>query len=410
MDILVEELDGSLWVAAVEKGRIDDLEVDPGNEEVRWGSIYYGRVERIDKALDAAFIDLDGENTGLLNGADIRILNKNGSVKKGGNEPLGQLLKAGQMVVVQAKSGYQLRPDDEDRPESDKHPKVSMDITIPGRYMVFAPFSSANRLSGRIRDKKLRRQMNRMLETIDTLKGFILRAAAANTQTDILIREGEILQSIWEQVQEHFTGEQAQLIMLGPGAVQRTLSDNADRRINRIEIVTMEQYQEVEEWCEIYAPDLVTKIRPVELDDPEAALGLFDARDILDQVEELFHPYALLTGGANIIIQETSALTAIDVNRGSHKGSNLDINLSAAEEAARQLRLRNLGGIIVIDFLKMKTKTEQGQLIARLEHLFNNDPCTVQIHGITPLGLIELTRKRRTPPLQDSFDGALDGA
>ena len=112
--------------------------------------------------------------------------------------------------------------------------------------------------------------------------------------------------------------------MEGPDAVQRTLSDQAGKVISAIEVVTMERYQEVEEWCEIYAPDLVTKVKPVEMEDQELDLALFDYRDVLDQIEDLFQIYILMKGGGNLIIQETAALYAIDINRGGDIRSKLD--------------------------------------------------------------------------------------
>jgi len=131
-------------------------------------------------------------------------------------------------------------------------------------------------------------------------------------------------------------------------------------------------------------------------------------RDVLDDVEYLFQPYVILKNTGNIIIQETAALTAIDVNRGGDKRSNLNINLEAAIEIGRQVRLRNLGGIIMVDFLKMENKKEKESLISALKDIAALDPCTLQVHGLTALGLVELTRKRRTPALQDRFDSALD--
>jgi Rne/Rng family ribonuclease len=164
----------------------------------------------------------------------------------------------------------------------------------------------------------------------------------------------------------------------------------------------------VEEWCEIYAPDLVTKIKPVELPDQELDLGLFDFNGVLDPIEDLFQPYVLMKGGGNIIIQETAALCAIDINRGSDTRSNLTINLEAIKEVSRQIRLRNLGGIIVVDFLRMKGKKEKEAFMKALDEIVVSDPCTVQIHGMTNVGLIELTRKRRTPALQDRLELGLE--
>lgn len=403
MDILIEELEESLWAAALQDGLLIGLEADPSLEEVRWGSIYWARIKSIDKALDAVFLDLDGFNTGILYNNDARITESSGKIVKGGEKPIGKIFQPGDMVAVQAKSAYLAAADDDYARRETKTPQMSMDITLPGRYMVFCPMVCENRISRRIRDKKMRVRLRKMLDEIDSLQGFILRMAAANTQTDVLLREGKIMQAMWKDISRHFDGQEAGLIALGPDAIERTLSDQAGRRIDRIEVVTMEHYKHVEEWCSIFAPDLVTKIQPVEIKHAEDDLALFHERDIIGQIESLFQSYTLLPGGGNLIIQNAAALTAIDVNQGGDKDSRLGINIQAAKEIARQLRLRNCGGIIVVDFLKMKDKAAEKKLIAALEDAVNEDPCTIQIHGFTKLGLLEMTRKRRTPPLQDRF-------
>lgn len=405
VDILIEEMDDSLWGAALEDGRLTGLEVDPALEEVRWGSVYWARVFRIDASLDAAFVDLDGENKGLLNCADVYLRNEDGTITRGGGVAIGKLLRPGQMIAVQAKGGYLPKAEDDDNLHSeDKIPTVSMNIALNGRYLIYTPMAPENRVSQRIRDKKLRADLMKMLESLDAVRGMILRAAAAHTQTDILIRESRILKSIWEQLQPHFTGEESGLIMEGPDSLQRLLSDFSGKQIERIEVVTMDHYQQVEEWCEVFAPDLMTKIAPVEVKDPESGLALYEHRDLMGQIEDLFQPYALLEHGGTLTIEQTAALIAIDVNTSADKRGKLATNIEAAAEIARQVRVRNLGGMIVIDFLKMKSKDEQAALLKAFEDFTMDDPCTVQIHGITPLGLMEITRARRTPPLHDRFE------
>ncbi|NCT40482.1 MAG: ribonuclease E [Alphaproteobacteria bacterium] len=408
MDILIEEEEGRIWVAALKNGRLDGLEVEPTHEEVRWGSIYWARVKSIDAALDAAFLDLDGFNTGILYNNDTRRTNEDGRVVKGGASAIGKSYKAGDMIAVQAKSAYIPKDYDDYARAETKTPQMSMDITLPGRYLIYCPMMEINRVSTRIRDKKMRKQLLKMQDELEDINGCILRLAAANTQTDVLMREGKILYSAWSEMQEYMNGSDPGLIALGPDAIQRTLSDQAAQRIERIEVVTMEHFEEVEEWCGIFAPDLVTKIAPIELANAEEDLALFHERDILGQIEDLFQSYCVLPSGGSVIMQGTAALTAVDVNKGSDKDSKLGTNVEAAKEIARQLRLRNCGGIIVIDFLKMNSKKEQGKLIAALEEAINDDPCTVQIHGLTNLGLIEMTRKRRTPPLDERFIGKFE--
>ncbi|MAI61418.1 MAG: ribonuclease E [Micavibrio sp. TMED27] len=407
MDILIEEQEGSLWVAALQNGRLEGLEVDPAHEEVRWGSIYWAKVTSINKALDAAFLDLDGYNTGILYNRDTRWKKEDGSIEKGGRESIAKHLKAGDMVPVQAKSAYIMNEDDDFLSAENKTLQMSMDITLPGRHLIFANSLTKNKISQRIRDKKLRQQLDSMINEIEDIQSCILRSSAANTQSDVLIREGKILKTAWEEISNYFEGSEPSLIALGPDAMQRTLSDQADQQIDRIEVVTMDHFNTVEEWASIFAPDLVTKITPLELDNAEEDLALFHYRDIIGQIEALFQSYVLMPSGGSLIIQNTSALTAIDINKGSSKSSNLNLNIEAAKEITRQMRLRNSGGIVIADLLKMPNKKDQNRFLKALEDEVNKDPCTVQIHGISGLGLLEITRKRRTPPLEERFDGIL---
>jgi Rne/Rng family ribonuclease len=394
-------------VAALKDGKLEGLEVDPAGEEVRWGSIYWAKITGVNAALDALYLDLDGKNTGILYNSDTRWIDKDGKSHKGGAEAIGKRCKPGQFLAVQAKSAYLPRAEDDYTALESKTPQMSMDITLPGRFLIYAGMMRENRISARIRNKKLRTQLMKMLDVFEDVNGCILRSAAAGTQTDMLRREGKILKGAWEDIQTHFTGGTPKRIALGPDALQRTLSDQAAQHIERIEIVTLDHFNQVEDWCSVFAPDLMTKVQPVEIKNAAEDLALFHYRDIIGQIEDLFQPYALLRGGGNIIIQGTAALTAIDVNKGGAKGSNLAVNLEAAREIARQIRLRNCGGILLVDFLKFQNKTDESKVIAALEAGVNDDPCTVQIHGPTKLGLVEMTRKRRTPPLEDRFEGDL---
>jgi Rne/Rng family ribonuclease len=410
LEILIEELHGSLWVAALEKGRLQGLEVDPVTEEVRWGSIYWAKVARIDASLDAAFLNLDGNNIGILYNSDVKVKVKGqkGVYKKGGDVAIGKVLRPGQMIAVQAKAGF--LPKDASEPHSkaeNKGPRMSMNISLPGRYVIFTPFEHENRVSRRISDKKVRKQLMAMLDDMKECEGCILRNASAGAQTDVLMREARIHREVWGQIQKFFEGDTPSLIMLGPDAIQRSISDHAGSLISTVELTTMDRYQETEEWCEIYAPDLVTKVTPVELPDPDLELGLFAYRDIIGQIEDLFQPYVLLPGGGSIIIQETAALTAIDVNTGADNRGHFAVNIEAAQEIAKQIRLRNLGGAIVIDFLKSKDKDDEARLKKALQVAADEDPCTVQIHGLTRLGMMEMTRSRRTPALLERFESAV---
>ena len=407
MDILIEETRGSVCVAAIQNGRVQGLEVDPISEEVRWGSIYWAKVKSIDAALDAVFLDLDGQNTGILYNTDVRVREKDGTITKGGSTAIGKRFRTGAMIVVQAKSSYIPRADGEYLSGESKIARMSMDITLPGRYLIYTAMVDDNKISARIRDKKLRKILEKMMDSMEDIHGCILRAAAANTQTEMLVREGQILQGAWKDMKKLFKGKDPALIALGPEAIQRTLSDQAGQTIDSIEVVTLEHLNRAEEWCAVFAPDLVTKIMPIEMDNAEEDLALFYYRDVMDQIGDLFRPYAMLPGGGSLITQSMAALTAIDVNKGADKRSHLAVNIEAAAEIARQLPLRNIGGIVVVDFLKFHNKKEEAEVLKALDTAVGLDPCTVQIHGKTALGLVEITRNRRTPPLHERFEGGL---
>lgn len=395
LDIVVEDLNGSLWVAAFEKNRIASLEIDPYAEIVRWGSVYWAKVTRIDKALNAAFVDMGYDLVGMLPASEIP------GLKKG--TPIGKKLRSGQMVMVQVKTARQPEENEngvDDRPDSAKASKVSMDIALQGRFLIYTPLSPGNRISRRIRDPQTRKQLMAMSKSIKVVNGCILRASAAHTQTEQLIREAKIQRAIWDSLQMFTSDADPALLMLGPDALQRVLADFATSRIGAIQIADDERGEEANNWCDLYAPELMQKLESRQVTGTRNGMGLMEAHDLLGQIEGLVKPYAIMSNAGTLLIQETALGTTIDVNVPA--GINLAAaNHEAAEEIARQIRLRNLGGIILIDFAGPKDAGTQRRLTAQLQKAFDLDPCTVELHGVTKTGLFEVTRHRRTPSLMD---------
>lgn len=405
LTIHIDELESGLWAVAVDNGRIVGLEIDPPFEGIRWGAVYRAKVKTVDTRLNAVWLDLDGMNTGLMFLGDAR-------TKKGEKpqvDSIAKLFSAGDMVNVQVKVDAFGEAGDSERFNDSKFPRLSMDITLPGRYLIYSPILQENKVSRRVTDKQTRGQMLEMLSEMEDIQGCILRAAAQHTQTAILTREGRFLKELWDAMQPYLDGSTPALIMDGPNALKRILSDHAGDTIDRIEVVILEHLTVAEEWCSAFAPDLMTKIEPVELADATEDLSLIDDRDLLGQIEDLSDAYAVLPDGANLIIQETAALTAIDVNRGASRAPSHEINRQAAIEVARQIRLRNLGGIIIVDFLKVKGDGKAEKIfLDTLRNETGEDPCTVQVHGLTRLGLVELTRNRRTAPLRERMDKVME--
>ena len=392
MDILIENVEGSLWAAAVKDKRLYGIEIDPAMEGIRWGAIHWASVERFDTRMDVAFLDLGHGEQGIINGKDIRPRGTK-------DEAIQKKLRPGQMILVQAKTTtLPLDLHSDWTPEEHKLAKMSMDIAIPGRYMIYLPLAMEKKISSRIKDKAVRSRMLKMLDKVEEIDGCILRSAAANVQTDVLVRESRILKNIWIQLQDFKRGEVPSLIMEGPDAMQRLGSDLANEQVEEIITDDSELVEDIENWCDLYAPDLMAKIRIVENESGQAN-SLIDAYDMISEVESLIQPYVILPSGGNIIIQQTNALTAIDVNLGTGK-SKTEVNIEAARETVRQLRLRNIGGAIVIDFINMREKKIKDDIIKILKEETLQDPCTVDVHNFTNLGFVELTRARRTPPLE----------
>jgi ribonuclease G len=389
LDILVEDLNGSLWVAAIQKNTITALEIDPDIELIRWGSVYQAKVMRIDASLNAAFVDLGHEMVGMLPASEIP------GLKKG--EKIGKTLRNGQYVLVQVKTPQQ--PDDAEN-ISTKASKVSMDIALQGRFLIYTPLSPGNRVSRRIRDTQVRKQLLAMVKDIKEVNGCILRASAANTQTDILMREAKIQKAIWESLLEFTKDQEAALLMLGPDALQRVLADFATSQIASIQIADNERLEEADNWCDLYAPEIMSKIESRKITGTRQGMGLLESHDLLGQIEGLLRPYVVLPSGGTLIIQETALGTMIDVNSGAARNI-ANVNNEAAAEIARQIRLRNIGGIILVDFAGTQSTDEQKRLSIALHKSFDDDPCTVELHGITKLGLYEISRHRRTPTLMD---------
>ncbi len=411
-DILIEELNGVLWVAAVENNKFEAIDLDPQVEDVRWGSLYWAKVTKIDNYLNAAFVDLDGEAVGLLHAKDVWLEDDNGEWSANKGKRIGQVVKGGDMLILQVKDAQLASAplDNDDLPSEAKASKVSMDISLQGRFMIHTPLVKGNRISARINDKKTRDTLSVMMDNLKDTNGLILRASAAHCQTEVLIREGQILQKLWSDLQTFERDDEAGLIWAGPDAIHRVLANQASQQIRHIEVSTMENFGRVEAWALEYAPDLVTKVKAADPPSNVAKLrsgepnyedlGLFDWYDLVDQLNALFMEYVIMNNGAVIIIQETALGTTIDINTGGAK-SSARVNYDAMGEIARQIRLRNLGGMIIIDPAGIIKGKDKKDLEKALKTAIAKDPVTVACHGFTKMGLIECSRARRAPSLND---------
>lgn len=378
LEILVDRAGVLTRAAVLRDGRLTDLAIDRADRPSLVGSVFRGVVERIVPGLDGAFVDLGTGKPGLLSAADAR-------GPKGRVERIGTLLRAGEPVLVQVKADA----------SGAKGPTLTMDIALAGRFLVHAPKARGISVSRRLAQGAERGELLRRIETAASRDGWIVRAAAANAHPELLAREADALAGLWRSIERAAPGSAAALLQGGPDAATRTLLDHAAVAPDAILVDGPEPLATLRTFCDGQAPDLAAVLTA-----HRGQPGLFELRDLDTAIAGLAVPRVPLDHGGSLVIERTEALTAVDVNAGE-RGNPLAVNLEAAAEVARQLRLRNLGGIVVVDFVSMKGRGDGERLLAALSGAVADDPAQTQVYGLSRLGLVELTRARRGVPLAE---------
>ncbi|WP_448191021.1 ribonuclease E/G [Azospirillum sp. sgz301742] len=368
-EVLVDRLGPLMRAAVLTGGRLTDLYIDNAERPSLLGSVFLGRVERIATGLDAAFVELGTGKPGLLGVADAR-------GPKGRVERIGTLLRTGQPVLVQVKADA----------VGAKGPTLTMDVTLPGRFLVHAPLARGIAVSKRLVQGPARTELVRRLEAVVLGEGWIARSGAATAAPDVLAAEAEALVLAWRAVQQAATSAPA-LLRHGPDAAQRALIEHGSP--TRIVAEGKSHAAALADWCAEFAADLADRVEAYT-----ASPGLFEMRDLDEEIDTLLGPRVPLSAGGSLVIERTEALTVVDVNAGE-RGNALDVNLEAAREIARQLRLRNVGGIVVVDFVNMKGRGDAERLLNALSAAVADDPAQTQVYGLSKLGLVEMTRARR---------------
>lgn len=383
LEILIDR-DGPLTRAAVlSDGLLTDLYIDHRDRPSLLGAIFLGRVERIATGLDGAFIDLGSGLSGLLGGADTR--GPQGR-PRGKGERIGSLLRAGQPVLVQVKAD----------PTGTKGPSLTMDVTLPGRFLVHAPFGRDMAISKRLAEGPVRSELTRRIRQLVSGGGWVVRAGAANAPDSLLAAESEALHLQWRDIRDAAgTGPAPVLLASGPDAAIRSLIEHGGGASpDRILVDDDALARRLADWSAERAPDLETVI--ARHDRREGRL--FERHDLDGTIHRLLDRRVPLSAGGSLVIDPTEALTVIDVNAGE-RGNPLDANLEAATEIARQLRLRNVGGIVVVDFVNMRNRGDAERVLTALSRAVENDPAQTHVYGMSKLGLVEMTRARRGTPL-----------
>ncbi|CAO3404831.1 ribonuclease E/G [Azospirillum palustre] len=402
LELLVDR-DGPLTRAAVlTDGRLTDLHIDHAGRPSLLGAIILGRVERIATGLNGAFVDLGNGLSGLLPAADVRrpILDDDSPQSRphrpGAKQaPIGALLRTGQPVLVQVKADA----------AGAKGPSLTMDITLPGRFLVHAPLGRDIAVSKRLGSGPERATLARRIEQLATGAGWIVRAGAAQVSDALLAAESEALHLQWRAIRDDArAGSAPRLLHPGPDAPTRALIEQGAAApaailvddpppADGIRIGDGPLLSSLRDWCGHHAPDLLPR-----LGGHTDAQRLFDLHDLDSAITGLLDGRVPLPLGGSLVIERTEALTVVDVNAGE-RGNPLDVNLDAAAEIARQLRLRNVGGIVVVDFVNMRSRGDAERVLVALSQAVESDPVQTQVYGMSKLGLVELTRARRGTPL-----------
>jgi ribonuclease E len=377
------------------------------------GNIYLGRVQNVLPGMEAAFVDIGTPKNAVLYRGDLRFddddverpASDDGAKPTRGrlggaasDARIEQLLRTGQSIICQVTKN----------PIGTKGARLTQEVSLPGRFVVLIPDSETYGISKRLGDEE-RRRLRKILDDIRPAgHGLIVRTAAEGASAEELGRDVGRLLRQWEQVQQQARASRApQLLYREPDLAVRVIREEFNRDYRGVVIDDRKLYDEVKDYVTSITPELADR---VELVDPsEEPLPLFERFRVHEQVHKALDRKVWLPSGGSIIIERTEALTVIDVNTGKNVGSsNLEEtvfrnNLEAAEEIARQLRLRDIGGIIVIDFIDMEILGNRAEVIRTFREALARDKTRSQVFDISELGLVEMTRKRISEGLVESY-------
>ncbi|MDI6824602.1 MAG: Rne/Rng family ribonuclease [Bacillota bacterium] len=387
--------------AVLEDGKVVELYVERPLVHRAAGNIYLGRVENVLPGMQAAFVNIGLERNAFLyvDDADAVIDAEEGNgrrrVRRHRRRPgITELLQEGQSIAVQVVK----------EPLGTKGARVTTHITLPGRYLVLMPNLDYVGVSRRIAEAAERERLRRIARTIKPAgAGIIVRTVAEGQSEEDLVRDRDFLVRIWDRLRERArTSEPPALLHRDLGLVFRLVRDQFTEDVDRLVVDDREQYDRILELLEAYSPELKKRVHFHRRNTGSA----FEAYDLDREIELALRRKVWLPSGGYLVIDQTEAFCIIDVNTGKYVGETsleetvLRTNLEAAVEIARQLRLRDIGGIIVIDFIDMERASHRQKVLAALEEALRKDRTRTTVLGFTQLGLVEMTRKKVRPGLE----------
>ena len=389
-EILINVTPQETRVAVLTAGVVQELLIERTASRGLVGNIYMGRVARVLPGMQSAFIEIGLERAAFLHVADIWEHRRPG--QGNGTEPIKpieKILAEGQPVMVQVVKD----------PIGTKGARLSTQISVAGRMLVYLPQESHIGISQRIEDetgRNLLREKVKDLLPADEEGGFIIRTLAEGASDEELRSDIEYLRHLWADIRELSLGAQPpKLLYQDLSLAQRVLRDMVTESTEHVMVDSRENFQKLVAFAETYMPKLRGKIEHYIGERP-----LFDLYNVEPEIERALSRRVDLKSGGYLIIDQTEAMTTVDVNTGGFVGQrNFDdtifkTNLEAAQSIARQLRLRNLGGIIIIDFIDMENPEHRAAVLEEFNKALARDRTRMTVNGFTALGLVEMTRKR----------------
>ncbi len=394
-DILINCTPQETRVGVMQAGVPQELHIERAANRGLVGNIYVGRVARVLPGMQSAFIEIGLERAGFLHVADIWEERQNTQPSDAPAKPIERILSEGQSRLVQVIKD----------PIGTKGARLSTQISIAGRLVVYLPQDPHIGISQRIEDeteRQLLREKLAQLLSADETGGFIIRTVA-ETATDAELRADiEYLKKLWLGIRGRaLTAPAPTPLYQDLSLAQRVLRDIAGESTGRIIIDSRENFQKLQEFAAEYTPKVLEKLEHYTGERP-----LFDLYNVEDEIERALARRVELKSGGYLILEQTEAMTTIDVNTGGYVGTRsfddtiFKTNLEAAQVIARQLRLRNLGGIIIIDFIDMESAEHRSAVLAELNKALARDRTRISVNGFTGLGLVEMTRKRTRESLE----------
>ncbi len=386
IEILIDKKENEKEIALVENGNLIEYYIDENESTRREGNLYVGIVKDIIKGMQAAFVDIGTEKNSFIHLKDVLQKIDETKQKMDSNLKISDVVKKGQKLLVQVKKDSNLQ----------KGARVSTHINLPSKYVVLMPNTDIITVSQKVEDKKEQERLIKLVkENISKGNGAVIRTSAVGKEQEI-IDDIKNIENKWIKINQKFQQTKTEkpiLIEKAESIVEKMILDLPEKSIEKITVNDKEEYQKFQDLKKESGYINETKIELQEGSD------VLDKYDIKKQVEKIQNRKIWLKCGGFITIDKTEALTAIDVNTGKYTGNKdmeqtvYKVNEEATIEIAKQLRLRDIGGIVIIDYIDMADEKDKEKIQKLLIEKLNNDRTKTQVEGFTKLDLMEMTRK-----------------